>query len=255
VNTRVGVSASQDVGIGGRIRAARERRGWNREALAVHSGISWSAIAQVERGRRVNLRPGTLSSLAQALGLSIDYLVDGAPPAPMLEHRALLYETDQEFLDAAVPFLGEAAERGEGSIAVTSPAKLEMLQGELGAYAVNVVFAANASWYATPRSALEGYRQFLDTQLERGASWVRVVGEPVWVGRSASEVQGWTRYESLMNIVFGAAPASLICAYDAQGLDPEIVRGARLTHPHALEHATLASCPDFADPSTFALEH
>ena len=54
-----------------------ERLGWTREALAFHSGLSWSAIAQVESGRRTNLRPSTLAALSRPLGVSIDYLVDG----------------------------------------------------------------------------------------------------------------------------------------------------------------------------------
>ena len=99
-------------GIGTRVKTARQRRGWNREALAFHSGISWSAIAQVEAGRRTNLRPATLRSLAQALGVTIDYLVTGGRAAPaMLSHQALLYGSDSEFVDTAAPFLAEGVER------------------------------------------------------------------------------------------------------------------------------------------------
>jgi transcriptional regulator with XRE-family HTH domain len=55
----------------------------------------WSAIAQVEAGRRTNLRPATLSALAGPLGVTIDYLVNGgASQARMLEHSAFLYNTN-----------------------------------------------------------------------------------------------------------------------------------------------------------------
>src|SRR3984893_10169340 len=85
-------------GIGHRVRAARERLGWTREALAFHAGISWSAIAQVESGRRRNLRPSTLAALSRPLRVSIDYLVDGGQsPATMLEHSAFPYRADDEF--------------------------------------------------------------------------------------------------------------------------------------------------------------
>ena len=40
-----GVAASR---IGHSLRAARARAGFTREALAYHSGVSWSAIAQIE---------------------------------------------------------------------------------------------------------------------------------------------------------------------------------------------------------------
>src|SRR5438445_8615473 len=91
--SKMGSSAQN--GLGARVRAARQRRGWSREALAFHSGISWSAIAQVESGRRTNVRPSTLHALALALGVTIDYLVAGrSVAAPMMEHQALLYATD-----------------------------------------------------------------------------------------------------------------------------------------------------------------
>src|ERR1700686_2883902 len=85
-------------GIGPRVRAARERLGWTREALAFHAGVSWSAIAQVESGRRTNLRPSTLLALSRPLGVSIDYLVEGGLSRPtMLGHSAFSYRTDDQF--------------------------------------------------------------------------------------------------------------------------------------------------------------
>jgi transcriptional regulator with XRE-family HTH domain len=253
MSSRPEVGATRGAGIGTRIRAARKRLGWNREALAFHSGISWSAIAQVERGRRVNLRPSTLSALAHALGVSIDHLVDGTLPPPMLEHRALLYESEEEFLGVAAPFLAEAAELAEGAIAVTSPARIRLLRDALRGNARHVEFADHSRWYGTPLSASEGYRLFLDRHLDNGAPWIRVVGEPLWTGRSPSQIQLWTRYESLMNLVFSAAPASLLCPYDVRELDEEIIEGARVTHPHAVEHAALMASPKYVDPSTLAL--
>src|SRR4051812_43245566 len=90
------ISAAENSTIGTRVRAARERLGWRREELAFRSGVSWSAIAQVESGRRRNMRPGTLSALGEALGVTTDYLVRGGPASPaMFQHRALLYDTDE----------------------------------------------------------------------------------------------------------------------------------------------------------------
>src|SRR3954462_14947268 len=108
------MSEPEDSGIGARVRAARERLGWSREALAFHSEISWSGVAQVESGRRRNLRPATLTALAGALGVTVDYLLLGGPASPaMLEHRALPYRTGEELLNAARPFLATGVERSE----------------------------------------------------------------------------------------------------------------------------------------------
>jgi transcriptional regulator with XRE-family HTH domain len=249
-----GINPTEHVGIGDRGSVARQRRGWSREALAFHSGVSWSGITQVERGRRVNVRPATLSALARALGVSIDYLVDGAPTRPMLEHRALLYETDEQCVEATAAFVHEGIELGERAIVVMAPARVEMLRDALRSRAPDVQFADRSLWYGTPASALENYRRFVDAQLEERARWVRIVGEPAWTGMTGAEIRLWTRYESLLNIVFAASPVSILCPYDSRTLRAQVLRGARVTHSHAIEHATLVACDDYADPASFALE-
>ena len=65
----------------GTVRSARERVGWSREALAYHSGLSGAAIAQIESGRRREVRVTTLLALSRALEVSVDYLVGSRPEA------------------------------------------------------------------------------------------------------------------------------------------------------------------------------
>jgi transcriptional regulator with XRE-family HTH domain len=242
-----------EVGIAGRVRAARERTGLSREALAYHSGVSWSAIAQVESGRRTNLRPGTLEALAGALHVTIDYLVSGsAPRPPMLEHRALLYDDEDRFVAGAADFLAEASERSEAALAVLSPAKLEALQAALGAKAKHIEFAEDTDWYRTPADALAGYQQFLEKSIEGGASWVRILGEPVWSG-SPADVTAWFRYESLLNLVFSGSPLTVLCSYARHGLDDEVLEQACATHPYTLEQGTVRPSPSFCDPGSYVL--
>jgi transcriptional regulator with XRE-family HTH domain len=248
-------SEPKDSGIGTRVRAARERLGLSREALALHAGISWSAIAQVESGRRRNLRQATLSGLARALEVTVDYLVRGGPAgSPMLEHRALLYRSEDEFLSTAGPFLAEGVERSEAVLAVTTPANIELLRGRLGRSAERVDFAEAVDWYSAPAAALDAYKAFAASKLEAGAPWIRLVGEPVWAGRSDSEIRLWTRYESLMNIAFAGWPATVLCPYDERSVEPAIARQARLTHPETIGRGGVASSPDYADPGGFVLE-
>jgi transcriptional regulator with XRE-family HTH domain len=246
---------SQTNGIGARLRAARERAGLSREALAFHSGVSWSAIAQVESGRRTNLRPRTLSALARALGVTIDYLVAGHPATDlMFEHRALLYDSHAEFLASAVPFLAEAPDRSEAALVVTSKSKIASLRKQLGTDADAVEFADRSSWYRTPTGALDGYRAFLDRAADTGAPWVRILGEPVWTGRSDAEIRLWARYESFLNLAFSSRPLTLLCAYDRRKLDAAVIGHARATHPRTLEHDSLTLSSAYCDPATFLLQ-
>jgi transcriptional regulator with XRE-family HTH domain len=251
----MGGDISSGGGIGSRVRAARERLGWTREALAFHSGLSWSAIAQVESGRRTNLRPSTLMALSRPLGVTIDYLVGGGQsPQMMLNHSAFPYEAEDQFKTTMGSFLAEGVERSEAVLAVTTGANIKLLREHLGGDARNVEFIDSSSFYSTPIAALQAYRAFTEDNLGRGAPWVRIVGEPVWAQRSAVEVRLWTRYESLFNLVFAASAVTVTCPYDERSVAPEIVTQARLTHPHTIGGTGASQNPDYADPGTFALE-
>jgi transcriptional regulator with XRE-family HTH domain len=237
------------------VSAVRESLGWSREELAFHSGVSWSGIAQVESGRRTNLRPGTLSALARALGVTIEYLLHGGPmSAPMLQHRALLYSTDEEFLRTAGRFLAEGVERSEAVLAVTTSANIELLRAQLGADARRVKFAESAPWLTTPDATLDAFKAFSNAELEAGAGWVRILGEPIWAGRSEPEIRLWTRFESLFNLVFATWPMTVLCPYDTRSVPPRIARQALLTHPHTMGPEGTVDSPDYVDPSGFVLE-
>jgi transcriptional regulator with XRE-family HTH domain len=243
-----------DPAIGPRLRAARERLGWTREALAFHSELSWSAIAQVESGRRRNVRPQTLSALARALGVTIDYLVHGAPPSSvMLQHQVLLYDTDPEFVDTVAPFLKEGIERSEALLVVTTSIRIELLRERLGADAERVDFVERESWYTDPAPALRDLEEFVKAKLSAGAPWVRFVGDPDWAGTSETETSLWTRYEALINLVFATSPASFLCTYDTRTIAPEVARQARATHPHTIGPGGVASSSDYANPGGFVL--
>ena len=242
-------------GIGPRVRAARKRLGWTREALAFHSGLSWSAIAQVESGRRTNVRHSTLAALSRPLGVSIDYLIHGGQSPPtMLDHSAFPYRTEDQFRTTMGSFLAEGVERSEALLAVTTLPNIELLHDHLGRDARAVEFVDASGFYNTPIAAIEAYKAFSDAKLAHGAPWVRVVGEPVWAGRSDAEVRLWTRYESLLNLLFSAYPLTVVCPYDQRSVAPEILRQADLTHPHMLGDGGISQSPDYTGPGRFALE-
>jgi transcriptional regulator with XRE-family HTH domain len=245
----------QDIGIGRRVRAVRQRHGWSREALAFHAGISWSAISQLEAGRRRNLRPGTLAALAGALGVTTDYLVSGGGlGAEMLEHRVLLYDGDAEFLAAALPFLSEAGERSEAALAVTTAAHCDLLREHLGAAEARVEFADQAGWCGTASGALGRLRAFVEGHLQAGAHWIRILVEPVMAGRSEVDAGLWARYESLFNLVFRSAPLTALCAYDVADLDADALELLLATHPHTLgDTGDAVASAGYVDPVEFVL--
>jgi transcriptional regulator with XRE-family HTH domain len=243
-----------DSRMGDRLRAARERLGWSREELAFRSGVSWSAIAQAETGRRRNLRPRTLFLLSMPLGVSIDYLVAGGPTRPMLDHQALLYDTEQAFTEGAGRFLLEGIERSEATLVVTNKGNIEILRDELGREAEQVELVDSANALTSPEAALELFTGFLNDKIQQGAVWTRVLAEPIWAGRSKSEVRLWTRFESLINLLLGSSPASVVCPYNVKALPPAILREAHATHPRMAEGGAVTVSPDYRGPGSFALD-
>jgi transcriptional regulator with XRE-family HTH domain len=247
----VGMAVSR---IGTALRSARERAGWSREALAYHSGVSWSAIAQIESGRRQDIRLSSLSALADALQISVDHLVGSkaaVSPSP-LGHRVLIYESDDEFVTPVARFLAEGIERSEGVLAVTTNRHIDLLHDALGDGARQVEFKDTADWYQTPTDAVDLYRSFVNERYESGAQWVRIVGDPVWAG-TTTEVNAWTRYESLVNLFFASSPATILCTYDARTLPTKILTDARRTHPQITHAGEADTSPDYRPPEDFLL--
>jgi transcriptional regulator with XRE-family HTH domain len=65
--------------LGERVRSRREALGLSQEALAQQSGVHWTFLGQVERGRR-NLNLHNLLKLAAGLGVDPGELVQGLRP-------------------------------------------------------------------------------------------------------------------------------------------------------------------------------
>jgi transcriptional regulator with XRE-family HTH domain len=241
----------QSSGLGDRVSAARRRLAWSKEALAYKAGLSWAAVSQIESGRRPNPRADTLFALAGALGVSVDYLTGLAASEQMLDHHALLYETDDEFVDPVTSLLGEAVEEGDAALAITTPDKIELLRDGLGKAAKRVEFAESRDWYTAPAAALGAYRTFVTSAIASGARWVRIVGEPIWEGRAGEQVRRWAGYESGINLVFVSMPVTLVCPYDVSSLPEKIITIARAAHAHAMAGEDTLPSADFRDPIDF----
>jgi transcriptional regulator with XRE-family HTH domain len=218
--------------------------------------VSWSAIAQIESGRRKDVRLSSLSALADALGVSVDYLIGTAAATvtpQLLEHRLLPYGSDSEFVEAAVPFLVDGIERSHCLLAVTTEPKIELLRSTLDDRAGHVEFADWADWYRSPNEALSRYGDFVKERFDAGAVWIRIVAEAAWTGRSEAEIDMWTRYESLVNLAFASSPATIVCTYDERSFPTDVVADARRTHPEVAHGIEATASPAYRGPEHFLL--
>jgi anti-sigma regulatory factor (Ser/Thr protein kinase) len=158
-------------------------------------------------------------------------------------HQALIYDSKDEFLSATLPFVRDGIESSEPVLVVTKQENAEPLRAALGADAGAIDFRDAEAWYSAAPRTVRAYRQYVAEHAN--GKHVRVVGEPVWEGRSPAAVREWVRYEALVNLAFAEAPAWIVCPYDSSEVPAEIVRRALQTHP-ALADET--ENRDYLDP-------
>jgi anti-sigma regulatory factor (Ser/Thr protein kinase) len=163
-----------------------------------------------------------------------------------LRHSALLYESQDEYLARALPFLKEGLERGEGAIVAHTKPGLAMMREALGPAAAQVRFVDVSSAYTRPAKTLAAYHEVFVEQL-RETPTLRAVAD-VQFGPDPSEWDLWTGYEAVFNRSFGHLPAWVICSYNANGTPDPIIEGVWQTHPEVVADETLQTSDHFEDP-------
>ncbi len=233
------------------VRAGRERRDWTRERLAHESGLSFAAIAQIESGRRADVRASSLVALADALEVSVDYLVRDEVAASMLQHRAYVYDSTDQLAQSVPPLVTRGLERGHPVLVVAPKPALSAIKKTLGSDARHVAWGESSDWYTTPFATTTRYAAFVRDARKAGADWVDIFGEPVWSGRGRAQAASWTRYESLLNLVFGAWPASVGCLYDARTVPRQVRSDLHCTHPEVVTAEGSEASASFEPPEQF----
>ncbi len=152
------------------------------------------------------------------------------------DHRMAVFDADEAFLAAALPFLGEGlGAAGEPPpVAIAAPANLDLLQDALGGDVKDVVLVPHTDWY-TGSAANAVARAAGHLAAHAGADGrIHLLMEPVWsgrAGRSPRETAEWIRYEALANLLFAPFATTALCAYDTRTAGSAIIDAARRAHP------------------------
>ncbi|MFE7647314.1 anti-sigma factor RsbA family regulatory protein [Streptomyces phaeoluteigriseus] len=148
-------------------------------------------------------------------------------------HPALFYRGTEQYTAGTVPFLLEGLAAGEAvAVAVPGP-NLELIKSEMGASAAKVKFLDMTQAGRNPGRIIPGVlRAFADAH---PAGRVRIIGEPIWAGRSSVEYPACVQHEALINAAFQGREVTILCPYDADGLEPEVLADAHATHPVVID--------------------
>jgi anti-sigma regulatory factor (Ser/Thr protein kinase) len=185
-------------------------------------------------------------------------MTDVAPSAPgapahrpadeAFVHPALFYRDDDEYLRGTVPFIVGGYEAGEPVAVAVPGARLDALRDAVSETSASA--ATRVKWVdmseagRNPGRIIPGVlRAFADRHT--GAR-VRIIGEPIWPGRSAAEYPACLQHEALINLAFEGREITILCPYDVTGLSPEAVRDALATHPVIVDEDGERTSEDYA---------
>lgn len=167
-----------------------------------------------------------------------------ATPGDALVHEALLYRGHAELEDAVREFVRAAAAAGEPVMVALPRANLRWLAPALADADIEIRFEDMNAVGANPGCLLPMIQDWVDEH-DGGA---RVISEPMWPDRSYAETAECLRHDALLNYALNGTPASILCPYDAEHLDADVLEGAELTHPRLRDRSGSRRSQRFEDP-------
>ena len=168
-----------------------------------------------------------------------------------LIHAAMFYRDRRQLRATVQEFVRDGVASGEPVLAVLPRANLELLDDSLTAPGSDVHRVDMNDAGRNPSCLLGMLEEWLADHAGRGGR-ARVISEPMWPGRSYAESTECLRHEALVNLVLADAPVSVLCPYDAEHLDADVLTGAEMTHPQLIDDAGPRGSIIYGDPIELA---
>jgi anti-sigma regulatory factor (Ser/Thr protein kinase) len=175
---------------------------------------------------------------------------EASAPTNGFVHQALIYGSDQEFIDVALPFVEQGLDSREPTLVAVQERHVENLRAALGAISGELTLIPVEDWYVTSARTRDKFARWALERVEDGGR-VRLMGEPPWALGHDARVRDWARHESVVNVAFASLPVTLICPYDAQALPQDVLNHARDTHPEIVSAAGVSPSSSYEDPREF----
>jgi anti-sigma regulatory factor (Ser/Thr protein kinase) len=152
----------------------------------------------------------------------------GAEP---FRHEAFLYDGDEHFVAGTTAFVRDGLDTGEAVLVAVVEPRASLLQAALGRHAERVEFLDMANVGRNPARIIPAWQDWVDRHASAGRGF-RGIGEPIWSGRTPSEIVECQQHEQLLNTAFDDGPGWwLLCPYDIAALPGPVIERAHDTHP------------------------
>jgi anti-sigma regulatory factor (Ser/Thr protein kinase) len=167
-------------------------------------------------------------------------------PAPQFDHPALFYRDRQDYLATTVPFILEGLADGDPVMVSVPTANLACLRAALGIHARRVVMHDMTVSGRNPGRIIG--QVLLAFAGRHQGKRARIIGEPIWAGRDATEYPACAQHEALINPAFDGVNAVILCPYNTTELEPQVVADALRTHPVVWTSTRRYASDQYDDP-------
>jgi anti-sigma regulatory factor (Ser/Thr protein kinase) len=175
---------------------------------------------------------------------------EASGPHNAFVHQALIYGSDAEFLDVALPFVEEGLSSKQPTLVAVQDRHVENLRAALGGTPEGVTLHPVEDWYETSARTRAKFGRWA-SERTAGGGRARLIGEPPWALGHPAQVRDWARHESVINVAFADQPVTFICPYDARALTQEVLGHARGTHPEIVDAGATSRSASYLEPLDF----
>jgi len=179
-----------------------------------------------------------------ALSWYIDGFVDEEDSVQVsgLDHEALYYQDLDDFLAKTTAFVREGVEEGEPVLVAVPEPRLSALRHEHRDEPVRFLDMTEVG--RNPNRLMPWV--LMEFVRKHEPQRVRIVGEPIYIGRSKEEIELAVQHEALINLALAGADAGILCPYDVRLA--EILSYADQTHPTVLDERGRRPSPGYRNP-------
>ncbi len=162
------------------------------------------------------------------------------------EHLCLIYESQEEWKEAIIPFIRMGIERDQKCIYIVGEHTAEELISHLDEGGIDtdqviksgqlvILNGDDPSTKDDPELMISLLRKETDKALTEGYTALRVTDEMTWITEESQGSNKVLEYEKELNRdIIPFHPCTAICQYNRNRFDPEVIREVIMTHPKIL---------------------
>jgi anti-sigma regulatory factor (Ser/Thr protein kinase) len=165
-------------------------------------------------------------------------------------HPALVYADTAEYLAVTVPYIRAGLAADEPVMVAVPADNLEHIRAALGPDAGRIEMHDMGKAGRNPGRIIPGV--LLAFAADHPGRRARIIGEPIWAGRTETEYPACAQHEALINAAFDGRRATILCPYDAARLDQRWLDDALRTHPVVQNATETWESAHYADPIAVA---